>query len=211
MIESKLEKVILGLDLGKKRDYSALCAVERRQNYYVAPYERKITGPPFYRLTYLERFPLETDYPAVLEGTRRIFENAANLYREKRVKPQLIIDATGVGIPMYDYFRKEIPSAKGCYITGGQAVTKDQGVFFVPKQSLAAILEIVFQERRIKIGKNVKDAQTLKNEMMNFRYKTNPDTGNTSFEAWRERDHDDCVLAVAIALWYGERNTKWGW
>jgi hypothetical protein len=30
-------------------------------------------------------------------------------------------------------------------------------------------------------------------------------TGHESPEAWRERDHDDLVLAVALAVWCGER------
>ena len=29
--------------------------------------------------------------------------------------------------------------------------------------------------------------------------------GNDTYEAWRESDHDDLVLAAAIACWYGEK------
>jgi hypothetical protein len=39
-----------------------------------------------------------------------------------------------------------------------------------------------------------------------FKVKININTGNESFEAWRERDHDDLVLAVALACWFGERH-----
>jgi hypothetical protein len=28
---------------------------------------------------------------------------------------------------------------------------------------------------------------------------------NETFESWRERDHDDLVLAVALACWLGQR------
>ena len=29
--------------------------------------------------------------------------------------------------------------------------------------------------------------------------------GNDTYEAWRESDHDDLVLAAAFACWYGEK------
>jgi hypothetical protein len=28
--------------------------------------------------------------------------------------------------------------------------------------------------------------------------------GNETFESWRERDHDDLVLSVALACWHGQ-------
>jgi hypothetical protein len=31
------------------------------------------------------------------------------------------------------------------------------------------------------------------------------DSGNEQFESWRERDHDDLVLAVALAVWAAEQ------
>ena len=30
-------------------------------------------------------------------------------------------------------------------------------------------------------------------------------SANETYEAWRERDHDDMVLAVALAIWLGEK------
>jgi hypothetical protein len=39
-------------------------------------------------------------------------------------------------------------------------------------------------------------------ELQKFRAKINLDTGEASFEHWRERDTDDVVLALACALWY---------
>jgi hypothetical protein len=32
----------------------------------------------------------------------------------------------------------------------------------------------------------------------------NVSTGHDSYEAWRESIHDDLVLAVSLACWYGE-------
>jgi hypothetical protein len=32
--------------------------------------------------------------------------------------------------------------------------------------------------------------------------------GHETFEAWRERDHDDLVLAVALAVWLSDRSPR---
>ncbi len=32
--------------------------------------------------------------------------------------------------------------------------------------------------------------------------------GNDTYEAWRESDHDDLVLAAAMAAWYGEKKLR---
>jgi hypothetical protein len=44
-------------------------------------------------------------------------------------------------------------------------------------------------------------------ELLAFRVKVAA-SANETFEAWRERDHDDLVLAVAVAAWTGERVTQ---
>ena len=43
-------------------------------------------------------------------------------------------------------------------------------------------------------------ANTLTSELLNFKVKITT-VGNETFESWRERDHDDLVLALACALW----------
>jgi hypothetical protein len=41
----------------------------------------------------------------------------------------------------------------------------------------------------------------LKGELLNFRRKINLRTAHKSYEHGRESDHDDLVLAVALACW----------
>jgi hypothetical protein len=42
----------------------------------------------------------------------------------------------------------------------------------------------------------------LKEELLNFRRKINLKTAHDSYEHWRESDHDDLVLATALACWW---------
>jgi len=41
--------------------------------------------------------------------------------------------------------------------------------------------------------------------MMNMRSKIDIKTGNDSYSAWRESDHDDLVLALALAAWWTQK------
>jgi hypothetical protein len=47
----------------------------------------------------------------------------------------------------------------------------------------------------------------LERELQHFKVKINTQTGHDSYEAWRESDHDDLVLAIALSLWFAERRT----
>ncbi len=200
-MREQVEKVTLGLDLGKVKDYTALAAIEKVQGYGVWPREKSKVGDPVYRLMYLERFPLNTDYDKQVEYAKIIYDEARERYEERRTGVSLVIDATGPGLPMLDHFKKVIPSCQGVYITSGSQVNREGAVYFVPKKDLVTNLQIITQGRRFKFGKNIPEAEILKNELMTFSYKVT-DTGHTTFEHWRERDHDDAVLAVAISLWY---------
>jgi hypothetical protein len=48
------------------------------------------------------------------------------------------------------------------------------------------------------------ESATLKRELLSFRVKVNPATAHDSYEHWREGDHDDLVLATAMACWFRE-------
>ena len=75
----------------------------------------------------------------------------------------------------------------------------------VPKRDLASAPLVLMQKGQLKIAEGLELAPVLKRELLNFKVKINIATGHDSYEAWREGDHDDLVLAVAMACWCGER------
>ena len=123
----------------------------------------------------------------------------------------LIVDATGVGRPVVDAFRAAGFARPGValvaiLITGGDAVPYDRasGYWRVPKRDLVGILAVLLQTRRLKVAAALPHAPTLLTELQNVRVKIDPQTAHDSYSAWREADHDDLVLAVALAVWRGE-------
>jgi hypothetical protein len=53
-------------------------------------------------------------------------------------------------------------------------------------------------------GDSLAEAPAMIEELQNFRIKFTR-AGNDTYEAWRESDHDDLVLAAAMAAWFGEK------
>ena len=65
------------------------------------------------------------------------------------------------------------------------------------------MLQVLLQGKRLKVAPALEMAATLAAELQEFRLKKVP-LCDAEVE-WRERPHDDLVLAVAAAAWYGER------
>ena len=218
---------IVGVDLGQQRDPTAICVVERgyvpaklgklyNASYWAKGRELYGAREPVkleYHVRHLERPSLGTSYVDVVE---RIIALLKSLGDEELV---LAVDTTGVGRPVADMLKRrleewlEASSAQSTYlrtawitITGGDSVTKAEGGGVrVPKRDLASAPLVLMQNKQLKIAEGLALADTLKRELLNFKVKINIATGHDSYEAWREGDHDDLVLSVAMACWAGER------
>jgi len=211
---------IVGVDLGQQRDYTAICVIERHHvpngEMYNAHYrthnaEVYAARQPVrveYRLRHLERPVLGTPYPKVVG---RIVELVKAIGGELA----LVVDATGVGLPvtemLWSRLGKELEGTDtivmpcNVTITGGDSVTRGSSGLRVPKRDLVSAPLVLMQNGQLKIADALALKDTLVKELLNFRVKINISTAHDSYEAWREGDHDDLVLSVALACWAGER------
>jgi hypothetical protein len=189
---------IMGVDLGQAQDYTAICILERKDATVLKPRPHVERA---YELRYLQRPPLGTKYTTIVAQVIGLLDRAP-LHR--RTTP-LVVDRTGVGRGVVDMFTAAGVRPRAITITGGDAVVKDNPYDLrVPKRELAATLVACYQTQRLKTSAGLELAATLTNELLNFRVKINIATSNDSYEAWRESVHDDLVLSVAMAVWYGE-------
>ena len=189
---------LAGLDLGQAADFTALAIAE------VAEVVRPDGGRDcHYSVRKLERWPLRTPYPKVIEDVRALLEQSPLAKRTT-----LVVDATGVGRPVVDAFRaaKLAAPMMAILITGGDSTLYDgtTGFWRVPKRDLVGVLAVVLQTRRFKVAPALEHAHTLLREMQTFKVKIDPVTAHDSYSAWREGDHDDLVLAAALLCWRGE-------
>lgn len=206
-----MTRFFFGLDLGQAADYTAIAILERipppvrrqLQGWRVVDSdEPEPEGEPErvrYELRHLERVKLGTPYPAIVTYVRSRLTTPP-----LRDTTALVVDYTGGGRPTFDMFTSAGLKPVGITITGGNTVTRDGGVYGVPKRDLVSALLVLFQSDRLKIARGLPAAAALVHELTNFKRSVSLTTGHDSYEAWRESDHDDLVLAAAMAAWYAE-------
>ncbi len=211
---------LIGLDLGRVRDYSALCVAERRE------VQANVFGPDSlprestvgtYDITHLERFPLGVKYTDIPDRLYDVIRGIEAVEKRRWLDDQgavgptpkttLIVDRTGVGEAVSDIFRAAGLEFVTVVIHGGDATTEvTMDEWRVPKRELAGVVQVLLQAQRLRIAENLAHTSTLVAELRNFKAKISL-TGHDSYgagEDWREGNHDDLVLAVALACWYGE-------
>ncbi len=186
-----------GLDLGQMADYTALSVLERTEHEEPGKPGQRVRR---YAVRHLERWPLRTPYPDIVAD---VVERPATGPLAGSV---LTVDRTGVGVAVFDLLRQARPAARlvPITITGGAQHSHADGCYSVPKRELAGVLQVLLGTRRLQVSPALRLAKGLGRELATFRAKINIATGSESFEAWREKDHDDLVLAVALPCWYAE-------
>jgi hypothetical protein len=137
--------------------------------------------------------PLGTPYPKIVERVRAIVQCG-----ELRGDCALAVDATGVGAPVVDMLRA---ARLGCdltavVITGGERGT---GKDSVPKRDLMAEVQVLMENGQLKIGR-LKEGARLMRELMDMRSSVSG-AGTTRVGADGYGEHDDLVIALALACW----------
>jgi hypothetical protein len=162
-------------------------------------HEGRPDGVPLF-MRHLERFALNTPYHQIVERVRDML--ATPPLFDRRVA--LMVDATGVGAGVVDQFVQAGLSPISVWITGGDKVNRSpaDGSYRVPKRDLVAAVQVLMQSERLKIARALVEAGTLRQELQNFRVKIDPKTAHDSYSHWREAEHDDLVLATALACWF---------
>ena len=202
-----LEKIcfVVGVDLGQARDFSTIVISEvnfapRVHFAQDAPGEVRREQIIHHRLRHVERIPLGTSYPAICDRVAQVMVTVPAMPRQ----PVLVADATGCGRPVMDMMRKMDLEPLAVTITAGSGETIEKNDVRVAKKILASTVAVALDAGRLQIVAVGPDVETLRNELRAFRVKIST-TQNESFESWREADHDDLVLAAALAVWTGER------
>jgi phage FluMu gp28-like protein len=182
-----MNQMFVGLDLGQASDFTAIAVLESDDS-----------DPRTYQLRHLDRWR-GVPYPQIVEKVRAIVD---------RLPPGsvLAVDQTGVGAAVVDLLRAArlpvdlIPIS----IHGGDRVTRDPAGWRVPKRDLVGVVSVLLESDRLKIAARLPHARTLVDELRNFRVTINAATAHDSYSAWREKDHDDLVLAAALACYVAE-------
>jgi hypothetical protein len=179
------------------QDYTAISVVRG----HIPQEDRKL----HFDVQMLERPKLGTKYPDIIARVKNIMDNTKIAFGQS-APPTLVVDVGGVGRGPFDEMSRW-PGKKmvAISITGGDSVSKVPGGYHVPKRDLVMTLLSATQGEKVHAARGPL-FDILREEMLNLKVKINPKTSHDSYEA-REGEHDDLVLSVAMAVWYGTE--KW--
>ena len=169
---------IIGVDLGQSQDPTALAVAEVRK--------------PDIQVRHLERLPLGTPYPQVIERISALVG--------KLPGASLVVDATGVGRAVLDHMAKLEPVA--VTITGGRLTSFDGKMWRVPKKALLRPLVAATEAGRLKVAKGLREAEAFQRELQAFQRRIT-ESGHSAFEGVGA--HDDLVIASALIAWWAHR------
>lgn len=138
-------------------------------------------------------------------------QQTAGRYQPREPGIGVLVDHTGVGVAVVEEIRNAGVDCIGVTITGGDAISHDRDDYRVPKRELVTRTQVVMETKRLQIASQLPLAPTLVAEMDNFKVKKIILTGHDSYGAgadWRDGNHDDLVLSVAMGLWWGEHTAQ---
>lgn len=159
------ESYVFGIDLAKHQDFTVLCCFNRGNNH----------------LVFFDRFH-QLDWG--FQKSRIVVEV------KKYNNAEVILDATGIGDPIYDDLLRAGLNVKAFKISG------------TTKRQLIENLSLMIQEKEMSYP----EIPELINELNIYEYQTSPTTGHTRYNA-PEGYHDDIVIALALGGWGLKDNT----
>ncbi|MBT8401861.1 MAG: hypothetical protein KJO98_15405 [Rhodothermia bacterium] len=203
----------LGVDLGQVNDYTALALIERvsvHTTNSVGVHDELLGDPAKagdtdkeYRLRYLKRY-LGDSYVRIADRVVAVAGSPSLDGKSLRIT----VDATGVGRAVIDLMRERGLNITAVTITGGDAVSRQGWDLRVPKRDLISTMQVLLQNGQLRIPATLDLRDVLTHEMQNFKVKLSAETGHASYEHWRSSEHDDLVLALALALWDATRENE---
>jgi hypothetical protein len=193
LIEQQTPRYYYSVDLGQAHDPTASVWLEKWMRL----------PEPEYTIPKLERYPIGTKYPDIVE-------DVATKFSMSPASTRLILDGTGVGRVVVDMILAHLllktrrTKIRPITITGGDTEIAAGGYYRIPKRNLVGAAQVLLQDGRLKIKEDLPETPTLIREMLNFKVKISAETAHDSYAAWREGEHDDLVLAAALACWAAE-------
>lgn len=196
---------VLGVDLGKTHDFTALALVQRikdgtgRWEIDGDKVRREVSRVHF-ECNRIKRLTQGIDWPLI------IGEVAASFANVRRLDPRaaLVVDNNGLGGPIVDQFRAAGLRPIAVTTHGGMETREaSHDDLRVPKLELIRRLEAGLKSGELKLAKGDPDLAILRQEVTEFRlYYTA--AGNLSGEH-PATGHDDMFFALALAFWYASR------
>ncbi|WP_031499730.1 hypothetical protein [Bryobacter aggregatus] len=175
----------LGLDLGRKRDHSALIVLERSQRAINTRYIDATTQwEERLNVRYAKQWRLGTPYGDLAKEVGTLYRKVETLGRTV-----LVVDQTGVGDAVYEMIRDQLRGANLEGIVISQELKRD----------MYAAIETSLEQGKLRIAADCLAAKELQQELLTVEIRR---VGQGyKYGAFDKDAHDDLVMALALACW----------
>ena len=189
--------VSIGVDLGQRRDPTAICVAEvQRRGHYIGRDGYPKGGVYHFVVRYLQRLPLGTSY---IQVAGRLVEIHRNLVRRGH-NPIYWVDSTGLGQPVVDLLAEvRLPNVTPVYLTGSDRAVWEGKELRLGKALLVSRLQVLLQSERIHLPKTP-ESEALIQELLNYEIRVT-DSANVVLGALKTGTHDDMATALGLAVW----------
>ena len=179
--------IYVGVDLGKLETHSAIVVVERIEEMPKDHFDvlRGVMERRRYVVRFAERLALNTDYTLVVKRVKQVVTQVAT-----RGTCVLVVDETGVGVPVVEDIRRAGMGCSLCPIkisAGSQATGRS-----VPREELLTKMKMMGERGELELAVGCLHGEALKRELVHLQL-----AGRKSGEK------DD--LAFALACWKARR------
>jgi|SRR5215204_2301585 hypothetical protein len=186
-------KIILSVELGKRRGYTAFSISETKPELGKNKRQGNIRVMTV-TVRDLQQLPLNTDYTDVAQRVHDVFWDDRLWLRDsasgKSVGPTLLVDAGGVGDAVADDLAKDlgVPFIRYRLVRGTAQENKHSRFdYTVPRTVMFQQLYAAFQSDRIRIPRHLKHAKTLLSELTAIFISTEPRPGSRNDRTIRRR------------------------
>ncbi len=189
---------IVSLSLGTVAEPSALVVVEPSTKVWHPTDERRDRDSEnHFNVTWLERFPAGRPIPAIVD---RVCEVVSDKRLAKRCTVLLDVTSTGLAPRRVFEARGLYPNSIELTKTLPEGYTR--AVQQAPLRDVIGVAQVLLQTARLLVASDLELAPTLLSELQAFDprpIERNPGS--------RNRRNADLVLALAVALWWGDKLT----
>jgi hypothetical protein len=188
--------LLIGVDIGQRHDPTAICVTEA--------VEDDDTGERSYTVRSIRALPLGTKYPDVAAHIVGVVLKLHALSPD--LDPWLLMDATGVGLPVVDTVRDALDAVNlscrltACFFTHGDHCDWESGSreAKVGKAFLVSRLQALLQQGRLRLPRT-RESEALATELLDYEIRVN-ENANMIAGAFRTGAHDDLVTAVGLTV-----------
>ena len=194
--------VSIGIDLGQRRDSTAICVAEEEMR------EEDKRRETYYQVRFLRRLPLGMAYP---DQATRIAEIVDGVVARQQGYPAVYADATGVGLPVCDILRGAGIQLTPVLFNHGdkRTVDREQGRVSLGKAWLVSRLQALLATGRVLLP-DTDEARALADELINYEIRLSEDA-DFKAGAFKVGTHDDLVTALGLAMQSDQPALPFAW